>query len=124
MSPTELTGEQLVETIRQSALDKKAEDFIVADMRSIHGVADWFIVCQGDNVMHTRAIMEGIVGETKKNNTPPWYSEGVEEARWILIDYTDVVVHIMVPEVRDYYRIEMFWNELKESAAEENPAGE
>ena len=105
-----LGGRELVDAVVRSLEEKLAERIVVIDLRGVSGAADWFIVCQGDNTSHTSAIADGVVGTLKeKYKTSPWHHEGLEEGRWALIDYTDVVVHVMLPEIRKYYDLESLW---------------
>jgi ribosome-associated protein len=105
-----LAGEKLVDAIVQSLEEKLAERITVIDLRKVSAAAEWFIVCQGDNTAHTSAIADGVIDILKdKHSTRPWHHEGLEEGRWALIDYTDVVVHVMLPEVRKFYNLESLW---------------
>ncbi len=108
-----LGGKELVDVVVRSAQEKLAEEIVVIDISELHGTADWFIICQGDNTVHNSAIAGGIVESTKELGTRPWREEGSEEGRWVLIDYSDVVVHIMLPELRTYYDLEELWSKGK-----------
>jgi len=90
--------------------DKLAERVAVIDLRNVSAAADWFIVCSGDNTSHTTAVANSVIATLKNSHgTAPWHYEGVEDGRWALIDYTDVVVHVMLNEVREYYNLESLW---------------
>jgi ribosome-associated protein len=106
---TVLSGPALISAIRTAAVEKKADDVTVLNLGRDTGIADWFVICQGDNVMHTRAIADCIRDDLKKLNAKPWHVEGEEEGRWIIMDFSDVVVHVMTPQVREFYRIEDLW---------------
>jgi ribosome-associated protein len=102
-----LAGRELVDAVVSALEEKIAENIVVIDLRGFSGIADWFIVCQGDNTSHTSAIADGVIGILKgKHKTAPWHHEGLEEGRWALVDYTDVVVHVMLPDLRKYYDLE------------------
>ena len=77
------------------------------------GAADWFIICQADNTSHTSAIADGVIKALKEKHTSPWHQEGLEDGRWALIDYTDVIVHVMLPELREFYDLESLWTVKK-----------
>ncbi|KMQ50900.1 iojap-like ribosome-associated protein [Chitinispirillum alkaliphilum] len=109
--PTSLAGENLVNETISSLQQKLAEKITVIDLTKIAGPTDWFIICEADNTSHTRAIADEVVKNLKAQHTRPWHEEGTEEGRWILIDYTDVVIHIMLPELREYYNLESLWKE-------------
>jgi ribosome-associated protein len=109
-SPSPLCGEKLVNAILKSLEDALAEEITVIDLRKQIGASDWFIVCQGDNNVHTRACADRIYDDLAAMGTKPWQREGIEEGRWILLDYSDVVVHIMLQEVREFYQLEKLWS--------------
>ena len=102
----------LAERIARVASDKKARDIRVLDLRGIVGYTDYFIVCSGNTERQTKAIHDAIHKELKDaDGLLPRRTEGEREARWILLDYLDCVVHIFTPEARDYYRLEQLWGE-------------
>lgn len=106
-----------------AALNKKAEDVKIFDLRPISSVADYFVICTGVTDIHTKAIREGIVEEIEKDSVRPWHVEGSSAGRWVLIDYVDVVVHIFQPEVREFYSLERLWGDATiESINDENNA--
>jgi len=100
-----LHGQALVDAAVKAAVDKKAIDIVILDTRKSQ-MADFVIICQGENTFHCKAIGEEISVQLKKLNTPPWQSEGLSESRWVLLDYTDVIIHILVEELRDFYNLE------------------
>ena len=108
MSPEELT-----QAIARSASDKKAIDIVALDLRGIAGYTDFFLICSGGSDRQTKAIHDGIhLGMKSEHDTLPRRVEGVSEAKWILMDYLDCVVHVFTPETRDYYRLEQLWGDL------------
>jgi len=104
-----LGGKELVDKIVKSAKDKLAENIVVLDIQGLPGTADWFIICESDNAVHNKAIADAIVRDLNEQGTRAWHEEGTEDGRWILIDYSDVVVHIMLPELRSFYNLEELW---------------
>jgi ribosome-associated protein len=104
-----LPGVSLIRKIADAAHDKKADDVEVLNLSSESGIADWFVICQGDNAMHNRAIADNIQFELDKLETKPWHTEGESDGRWIVMDYSDVVVHVMTPQVRTYYNLAELW---------------
>jgi ribosome-associated protein len=108
-----MTPEQLAETIAGLAADKKAVDVVELDVRGVLGYTDFFLVCSGNTARQTKGIHDGIHQACKdEHGLLPRRVEGVREARWILMDYLDVVVHIFTPEARDFYRLEQLWGEV------------
>ena len=104
----------LAERIAEIASDKKAIDIRVIDLRGIVSYTDFFVICSGNTERQAKAIHDGIHEEFKHSGDErllPRRTEGDREARWILLDYWDVVVHIFTPEAREYYRLENLWGE-------------
>jgi ribosome-associated protein len=104
----------LAERIAEIAADKKAIDIRVIDLRGIVSYTDFFIICSGNTERQAKAIHDAIHDELKHEGDErllPRRTEGDREARWILLDYWDVVVHIFTPEAREYYRLEHLWGE-------------
>jgi ribosome-associated protein len=102
----------LAERIAEIASDKKAADIRILDLRGIVGYTDWFVVASGNTDRQTKAIHDAIHKTLKdEGRIMPRRVEGEREARWILMDYLDVVVHIFTPEARSFYRLEQLWGE-------------
>ena len=117
MSAVEPTADSatLAERIAEIASDKKAIDIRVIDLRGIVSYTDFFVICTGNTERQTRAIEDAIHQSLKhgdRSTTLPQLVEGRQEARWILMDYLDCVVHIFTPGARDYYRLETLWGEV------------
>ncbi len=106
-----LEGAALVDRIAAVASDRKAIDIRVLDVRGIVGYTDWFLICSGITERQTKAIHDAIHEELKKEGVMPRRVEGQREARWVLMDYLDCVVHIFTPEARQFYRLEQLWGE-------------
>jgi ribosome-associated protein len=104
-----LRGRELADLIAQLADSKKAERISLINLTGTAGIADWFVICQGDNTAHNRAIADAIAEGLKEKNVSAWHIEGREESRWVLLDYSDVVAHVMLPDVRHYYGLEDLW---------------
>ncbi len=108
-----MSSEALAQRIAEIAADKKASDIRVLDMREIVGYTDWFVVCSGNTERQTKAIHDGIYRELKdREGLLPRRVEGEREARWILLDYLDCVVHVFTPDARDFYGLERLWGEV------------
>jgi ribosome-associated protein len=104
----------LAERVAEIASDKKAIDIRVIDLRGIVSYTDFFVICSGNTERQAKAIHDGIYEELKNRSSErllPRRTEGDREARWILLDYWGVVVHIFTPEAREYYRLENLWGE-------------
>ena len=108
---------ELADTIAAYAADKKAIDLVRLDVGEILDYADHFIVCTGNTDRQTKAIADGIQeGLKKEHGIVARRIEGLPEARWILMDYLDVVVHVFTPEAREFYRLEQLWGEAPKRA--------
>ncbi len=91
------------------AVDKKAKDTIILELKSLSTIADYFVICSGENPAQIKAIAEAIDSYFSKKKIFPIGIEGLDFARWVLIDYGDVVIHIFDDETRAYYELEKFW---------------
>ena len=100
------------------ACDRKAVDVVELDLRGVVGYTDYFLVCTGNTERQTKAIHDALaLGLKQRFGLFPRRVEGLAEARWILMDYLDVVVHIFTPETRAFYRLERLWGEAPQRAA-------
>ena len=107
-----IESEVLTERIAQIASDRKAIDIRVLDLRGAVSYTDFFVVCSGNTEWQTKAIHDAVYRELKDSDgLLPRRSEGEREARWILLDYLDCVVHIFTTEAREFYRLENLWGE-------------
>jgi ribosome-associated protein len=107
-----LDSTALAERIAAIATGKKAADVRVLDLRGVVSYTDYFVVCSGNTERQTKAIHDAVREELKHSERLlPSRVEGEREARWILLDYLDCVVHVFTPEARDYYRLEQLWGE-------------
>jgi ribosome-associated protein len=105
-------GAALAAWIEGYAADVKAIDIVEVDLRGVLGYTDYFVICSGNTDRQTKAIHDRIhLGLKKDHGLLPRRVEGVGEARWILMDYLDVVVHVFTPETREFYRLEQLWGE-------------
>jgi ribosome-associated protein len=113
-----MRSEDLVEAIAALALEKKAIDVAVIDLREVVGYTDFFLICSGNTSRQTKAIHEGILEGLKRDHELlPRRVEGATGSEWILVDYLDVVAHIFTPQAREYYRLEDLWGEAPVRAA-------
>jgi ribosome-associated protein len=107
-----MTAEELAEAIVEYADDRKALDIVQLDLRAMIGYTDFFVICTGRTERQSKAIHDAIhEGMKSAHGRLPQRVEGLPGARWILMDYLDVVVHVFVPEAREYYRLEQLWGE-------------
>ena len=104
---------KILKTIIQAIQEKKGEKIISLDLRKIHeAVADFFIVCEAGSTTQVRAIADFVETEVKhKCGELPYKHEGKQVLQWVIIDYINVVVHIMLPEARRFYKLEEMWSD-------------
>jgi ribosome-associated protein len=115
----ELAPDELALRIAEIASDKVAHDIRVFDLRGIVSYTDYFVICSGGTERQTKAIHDGIYQELKDaHGRLPRRVEGLGEARWILMDYLDAVVHIFTPDARSYYRLEQLWGDAPSAPVE------
>ncbi|MBI4720037.1 MAG: ribosome silencing factor [Chitinivibrionia bacterium] len=93
------------------ALEKKAENVVLLDLRKISPVADFFVVCSGLSDVQVKAIADSVIEGCGKAKIDIYHVEGYEMSRWVLIDLVDVVVHVFQPQVRAYYQLERLWGD-------------
>lgn len=105
-----MTPAALARIAADVALDKKAEDIVLLDLRPFPILCDCFLIASGRSELHVRAIAEAIADETaRRHGDRPWHVEGLTYGRWVLLDYVDWVVHIFHVETREYYLLERLW---------------
>lgn len=95
----------------KAADDKRAEDIVVLNVEEISLVADYFIICEGNNEKQVQAIAREIKAKAEEAGIHVNRLEGLDKARWVLIDLGDVVVHVFHYEERNYYNLERLWGD-------------
>lgn len=103
----------LPELAAQAADDKKANDIQIMDMRSISPVTDYFVICSANSTTQVQAITDNIEDKLAEHGYNPLRREGYNEARWVLLDYGDCVVHVFLEEERHFYSLEQLWGEAQ-----------
>jgi len=104
-----------VQAVLKGMLEKQAKDPVVLDFSGLyHAVCDTFVICHGTSRTQVEAIADEVILEVKRSTgNQPWHREGFEQAEWILIDYSDVVVHIFQEHRRNFYNLEQLWGDAK-----------
>jgi ribosome-associated protein len=104
--------EEIALAIAEYAADRKALDIVQLDLREVASFTDYFVICTGRSDRQVKAIHDAIVeGMKHEHGLVASHIEGVGESNWILLDYSDVVVHVFTQEMRDFYRLETLWGE-------------
>jgi ribosome-associated protein len=104
---------KLFKTIIRAIQEKKGENIVSLDLRKIpEAVADFFIICEANNQPQIRAITDSVEDSIKNNcGENPYHHEGKQNLQWVLIDYVNIVVHVMMPEQRKFYKLEEMWSD-------------
>jgi len=101
---------ELAHRIVEIASDKKGNDIIMLRTAELTSMADFFVICSGRSDRQVNALASAIVGELRDEGIRPMGLEGRQSARWVLLDYGTVIVHIFAPEEREYYGLERLWS--------------
>jgi ribosome-associated protein len=97
----------------QLAQDMKANDVVLLNLQGVTDMTDFFVIASGTSDTHVRSIGEHIVSELKKEGVRVHHVEGVQQGRWVLLDFVDFVVHIFHPTLRSFYQIERLWSDAE-----------
>ena len=92
------------------ASDKKANDIVMLRTAELTTMADYFVICSGRTDRQVHALSGAIIDELRKEGVRPLGVEGLSTARWVLLDYGAVIVHVFAPEEREYYGLERLWS--------------
>jgi ribosome-associated protein len=99
-----------LQTVTSALEDMKAVNVKVLDVRGLTDIADTLIVASGTSDRHVRSIAEHVIEQAKRNGFRPLGTEGEREGEWVLVDLQDIVVHVMLPRVREFYGLERLWD--------------
>ncbi len=107
--------EQVVDKIIEALADNKARRIVKIDLRNIQNCfCSFFVICHGTSGTHIAGLTDMVEEKVREDlNEKPFHIEGADTARWVVIDYGDIVVHIFDKELRDYYQLEDFWADAR-----------
>ncbi|ANB02406.1 ribosome silencing factor [Ectothiorhodospira sp. BSL-9] len=111
--------ETLTQIVTDALEDMKAQDLKVIDVRGKTSITDIMVIATGTSNRHVKSLAENVLLKTKEAGVMPLGSEGEQDAEWVLVDLNDVVVHVMLPQVRDFYNLEKLW--LTDEQAQPEP---
>ena len=115
----QLTGD-IAKAVR-AALDKKAADVVVLDLRHTPAFTDFFLLCSGQNPRQVHAIADAVEETLKAAKLRPAHIEGYDRAEWILMDYFTFIVHIFTPQTRAFYSLERLWGDAERIDVSDEP---
>ena len=121
MASTEPTAVAAAQRAAALCLDMKANDVVVLDLRKVTDMTDCFVIASGTSDTHVRSIGEHVIAELKREGIQVHHVEGLEQGRWVLLDYVDFVVHLFHPTLRSFYQLERLWSDAE--AIEISPEG-
>jgi len=111
---------KIFKTIVNAIQSKKGENIISLDLRKIpEAVADFFVICEAGSSTQVKAIADAVEDEVEQScGEPPYKHEGRQSFQWVLIDYVNIVVHVMMPENRRFYKLEEMWSDAPQEVHE------
>ena len=110
---------QLAERVAHLALEKKAHDILILDLRKLTTAADHFVICSADSETQVKAVADHVSKTLSEEGVKAWHVEGQQGRRWVLLDYVDVVVHVFYTETREFYALENLWGDAPVTRADD-----
>ena len=104
-----------------AALDKKAQDAVVLDLRHTPAFTDFFFLCSGQNARQVQAIADAVEQALRTRGIRPSHIEGYERAEWILMDFFSFIVHVFTPQTRAFYSLERLWGDAERVEVSDEP---
>ena len=109
-----IQGQELALACAEAADDTKAENITIKDLRGLSSLTDFMVICTGNSMPQMRAILRDISKKIGDDyGVKPLHQEGKADTRWVVLDYVDVMVHIMDEEMREFYSLEELWKDAK-----------
>ncbi len=101
---------QLKQFVKDKIDDMKGRDIIELDVRGKSTITDTMIICSGNSKRHVSSIAENVLAEAKNAGHAPGHVDGKDTGEWVLVDFGDVILHVMQDETRDFYQLEKLWS--------------
>ena len=118
-----MDSKKLARLCREFADNKKAENIVILDVRELSSVTDYFVIASGTSQPHLRAIVEEITGQLRdERGVRPRATDGSVQGAWVVMDFFDVIVHVMRADVRERYDLESLWGDAARVKLREKPA--
>ena len=109
-----LSALEAAQRAAQIAIDNKAQDVVLLDLRGITDMTDFFLIASGTSDTHVRSVGEHLMAAMKKEGWPAHHVEGLEKGRWVLLDFVDIVAHVFHPTLRNFYQLERLWADAEQ----------
>ena len=100
-----------LKAILDAVLERNARDPVLLDLRELSDATDWFVIASGDSDTHVRAIADNVLERARRHGVRPAGVEGKGSGTWVLLDFIDIAVHVFLPRVREFYRLEELWGD-------------
>ncbi len=104
-----MQSSELLSVVLEALDDGKAKDVKVIDVRAKTSVTDYMVIASGTSERHVKSLADQVVEKAKEHDVPPLGVEGQNVGEWVLVDLGDAIVHVMKPQIREFYQLEKFW---------------
>jgi ribosome-associated protein len=108
-----VNGKKMVETLARALYDKKGHHPIAVDVKALSSLTDYVLIIEGAALRHVKALSKVAEETLKAHDYPVFHVEGAEEGDWVVVDAGDIVIHILLPELREKYALESLWKKAK-----------
>ena len=117
MSKTITQSRSAIQSVAEQAarlcVDNKARDVLLLDLKGVSDMTDFFIIASGTSDTHVRSTAQHVMEALHAEGSRPSHVEGLEQGRWVLLDYVDFVVHVFHPTLRQFYQLERLWGDAE-----------
>jgi ribosome-associated protein len=120
--PSLATSGGAAQLAAQLCQDMRANDVLLLNLKGVTDMTDYFVIASGTSDTHVRSIGEHLIAQLKKQGYAVHHSEGLQQGRWVLLDFVDFVVHIFHPTLRSFYQLERLWSDAEVVGVEQQGA--
>ena len=113
---------ELARALAEAIAENKGEDIHLLDLRGLSDIADWFVIANAKSRRHLRTLGQELIDKIREAHVGPFRAEGLNSESWIIIDLYNVVVHLFIPERRDYYALDDYWADAPRQIIDEELA--